>query len=298
MMSRHFNDLYAFRIIAQSGSFTRAAQQLGVSPSALSHAMNALEARLGIKLLNRTTRSVSMTDAGQQLCERIAPLFDAIQTEVFEMGRFREATVGKVRMNASENVALNIVYPKLRDFLPRHPELQVELYLNNGFVDIVAERFDLGVRMGADVAQDMVAIRMAPDFEMVTVAAPNYLAEKGTPQSPQDLAGHTCIGLALNVHEHLLEWYFWQDGAERKADIHYSPVFNSNVLVRMAARDGLGIAWLPLLMVAEDIAAGRLVEILRDYRMIYPGAYLYFPKNRHKPAGLQALIEALRWEGA
>jgi len=298
MMSRHFNDLYAFRIIAQSGSFTRAARQLGVSPSALSHAMNALEARLGLKLLNRTTRNVSTTDAGQQLCERIAPLFDAIQTEVFEMGRFREATVGKVRMNASENVALNIVYPKLRDFLPQHPELQVELYLNNGFVDIVAERFDLGVRMGADVAQDMVAIRIAPDFEMVTVAAPNYLAEKGTPQSPQNLAGHTCIGLALNVHEHLLEWYFWQDGAERKADIHYSPVFNSNVLVRMAARDGLGIAWLPLLMVAEDIAAGRLVEILRDYRMIYPGAYLYFPKNRHKPAGLQALIEALRWEGA
>ena len=296
-MSRHFNDLYAFRIIAQSGSFTRAARQLRVSPSALSHAMNALEARLGLKLLNRTTRSVSTTDAGQQLCERIAPLFDAIQTEVFEMGRFREATVGKVRINASENVALNIVYPKLRDFLPRHPELQVELYLNNGFVDIVAERFDMGVRMGADVAQDMVAIRIAPDFEMVTVAAPDYLAEKGTPQSPQDLAGHTCIGLALNVYEHLLEWYFWQDGAERKADIHYSPVFNSNVLVRMAARDGLGIAWLPLLMVAEDIAAGRLVEILRDYRMIYPGAYLYFPKNRHKPAGLQALIEALRWEG-
>ena len=297
-MSRHFNDLYAFRIIAQSGSFTRAARQLGVSPSALSHAMNALEARLGLKLLNRTTRSVSTTDVGQQLCECIAPLFDAIQTEVFEMGRFRAAIVGKVRINASENVALNIIYPKLRDFLPQHPELQVELYLNNGNVDIVAERFDLGVRMGADVAQDMVAIRMAPDFEMVTVAAPDYLAEKGTPQSPQDLATHTCIGLALNVHEHLLEWYFLQDGAERKADIHYSPVFNSNVLVRMAARDGLGIAWLPLLMVAEDIAAGRLVEILRDYRMIYPGAYLYFPKNRHKPAGLQALIEALRWEGA
>ena len=242
-MSRHFNDLYAFRIIAQSGSFTRAARQLRVSPSALSHAMNALEARLGLKLLNRTTRSVSTTDAGQQLCERIAPLFDAIQTEVFEMGRFREATLGKVRINASENIALNIVYPKLRDFLPQHPELQVELYLNNGFVDIVAERFDMGVRMGADVAQDIVAIRIAPDFEMVAVAAPAYLAEKGTPQSPQDLAAHTCIGLALNVHEHLLEWYFWQHGAERKADIHYSPVFSSNVLVNMAARDGLGIAW-------------------------------------------------------
>lgn len=297
-MNKHLNELYVFLIVAQLNSFTRAAQQLGVSPSALSHAMNALEARLGLKLLNRTTRSVSMTAAGQQLCERIAPLFDAIQTEVFEMGRFREATVGKVRINASKNVALNIVYPKLRDFLPQHPELQVELYLNNGFVDIVAERFDMGVRMGADVAQDMVAIRIAPDFEMVTVAAPAYLAEKGTPQSLQDLAGHTCIGLALNVHEHLLEWYFWQHGAERKVDIHYSPVFNSNVLVRMAARDGLGIAWTTSQMVAEDIAAGRLVEILRDYRMTYPGAYLYFPKNRHKPAGLQALIEALRWEGA
>ena len=151
--------------------------------------------------------------------------------------------------------------------------------------------------MGADVAQDMVAIRIAPDFEMVTVAAPAYLAEKGTPQSLQDLAGHTCIGLALNVHEHLLEWYFWQHGAERKVDIHYSPVFSSNVLVNMAARDGLGIAWTTSQMVAEDITAGRLVEILRDYRMTYPGAYLYFPKNRHKPAGLQALIEALRWEG-
>lgn len=297
-MSRHFNDLYAFRVIAQSGSFTRAAQQLGVSPSALSHAMNALEARLGIKLLNRTTRSVSMTDAGQQLCERIAPLFDAIQTEVFEMGRFREATVGKVRINASENVALNIIYPKLRDFLPQHPELQVELYLNNGNVDIVAERFDLGVRMGSDVAQDMVAIRMAPDFEMVTVATADYLTARGRSQTPQDLAGHTCIGLALNAHEHLLEWYFWQEATEMRANIRYAPVFSSNVLVKMAARDGLGIAWMPSLMVAEDIASGRLVEILRNYRMIYPGAYLYFPKNRHKPAGLQALIEALRWEGA
>lgn len=296
-MNKHLNELYVFLIVAQLNSFTRAAQQLGVSPSALSHAMNALEARLGLKLLNRTTRSVSTTDAGQQLCERIAPLFDAIQTEVFEMGRFREATVGKVWINASENVALNIVYPKLRDFLPQHPELQVELYLNNGFVDIVAERFDMGMRMGADVAQDMVAIRIAPDFEMVTVAAPAYLAGKGTPQSLQDLAGHTCIGLALNVHEHLLEWYFWQHGAERKVDIHYSPVFSSNVLVNMAARVGLGIAWTTSQMVVEDITAGRLVEILHDYRMTYPGAYLYFPKNRHKPAGLQALIEALRWEG-
>ena len=295
-MNRNFNDLYIFLVVAQQKNFTQAARQLDVSPSAVSHAMNALEERLGVKLFNRTTRSVSTTDAGQQFYERIAPLFTAIREEMQEMGRFRNSIVGKVRINASENVAVNIIYPKLRDFLPQYPELQVELYINNGNIDIVAERFDMGVRMGSEVAQDMVAIRIAPDFKMLTVASADYLQKKGTPQTPQALATHQCIGLSINTYEHLMAWHYWQNNTETKADIFYSPVFNSNQLLRMTVLDGIGIAWMPEQMVHEDIASGRLIEILGDYRMTYPGAHLYFPKNRHKPNGLQALIDALRWE--
>jgi hypothetical transcriptional regulator ycjZ len=295
-MNKDFNDLYVFLTIVQVGNFSRAAKKLGVSPSALSHAMNALEARLGVKLLNRTTRSVSATDAGQQLFARITPLFDAIRDEVQDLGRFRDTTVGKVRINASENTAVNIIYPKLRAFLPRHPELQIELFMNNERVDIVAERFDLGVRSGSDVAQDMIAIRIAPDLPMITVAAPAYLAAHGIPQSPEDLPQHHCIGLSLNSQEHIIDWYYMHDGKEIKAAISCPLIFNSNQLGKMAALDGMGIAWLPWLMVEKEIADGRLVEILRDYRATYPGAYLYFSKSRQRSAALQALIAALRWE--
>ncbi len=295
-MNKYFNDLYVFLTIVQVGNFSRAAKKLGVSPSALSHAMNALEARLGVKLLNRTTRSVSATDAGQQLFARITTLFDAIRDEVQDLGRFRDTTVGKVRINASENTAVNIIYPKLRAFLPRHPELQIELFMNNERVDIVAERFDLGVRSGSDVAQDMIAIRIAPDLPMITVAAPAYLAAHGTPQSPEDLAQHHCIGLSLNSQEHIIDWYYMHDGKEIKAAIACPLIFNSNQLGKMAALDGMGIAWLPWLMVEKEIADGRLVEILRDYRATYPGPYLYFSKSRQRSAALQALITALRWE--
>lgn len=293
-MNKIFNDLHAFLIIARLGNFTKAAKQLNVSPSALSHLINGLEERLEVQLLKRTTRSVSTTQAGQELFEQIEPMFSGIKEQVRELGKFKDTTIGKVRLNISENTAFNIIYPKLKDFLPHHPELEVEIFINNDKIDIVADRFDIGVRSGGDVAQDMIAHRIAPDFKMCTVVAPNYFEEHEIPKTPYELKNHLCIGLSITTNEHFMHWEYQQNGNIIKPTLNYNVTVNSNLLSKNMALDGIAISWLPEHMITSELASGKLIEILCDYAVTYPGHYLYFPKSRYKSSALQALINLLK----
>ncbi|MDO5638855.1 MAG: LysR family transcriptional regulator [Neisseria sp.] len=298
MPSENFNELHAFVLVAEAGSFTQAARQLGVSPSALSHSIRGLETRLGIRLLTRTTRSVSTTEAGEQLLQQTAPLFGGIMDEVEALSAFRDTPAGTVRINSSEHAAYHIIYPKLRDFLPQYPDIRVEVHTNNRWVDIVTQRFDMGVRLGDDVAKDMVAVRLSPEMRMCVVAAPAYLADRQPPATPQALAAHRCLTLKINHTDGLpMAWEFRESGKTLEVPVAAQMTFNSNLPLHMAALDGMGFAWLPLSMVAADIAAGRLVEVLADFAISYPGHYLYYPGRRENSPVFKLLVEALRWRG-
>lgn len=296
MQAENFNELHAFVLVAQEGSFTQAAKRLGVSPSALSHSIRGLELRLGIRLLTRTTRSVATTEAGEQLLQQTAPLFGGIVREVEALSAFRDTPSGTVRINSSEHAAYHIIYPKLRDFLPHYPDIKVEVHTNNRWVDIVAQRFDMGVRLGDDVAKDMVAVRLSPEMRMCVVASPAYLVNCAPPATPQALAGYNCLALKINDNDSLpMAWEFKEHGKTLEVAIQSQLTFNSNLPLHMAALDGLGFAWLPYGMVESSLAAGDLVEVLADFSIVYPGHYLYYPSRRENSPVFKLLVEALRW---
>lgn len=294
--NKQFNDLYAFIQVAKLGSFTHAASILNVQPSALSHRMNDLEKRLNIKLLNRTTRSVSTTEAGQQLLERTLPMFISIQEELGALSDYTDKMSGKIRINCPERPAFEIIYPKVKGFLVDNPAVKLEIFINNLYVDIIAERFDLGVRSGKDVAQDMVAVQISAENTMALVASPYYIDQFGLPKQIQDITLHRCIVISFNSEYRLNEWEFMHQKQIDKIEVPESIIFNSMDLVKKAAVDGLGITWLPYTSVHREIESGQLVTLFPKLQITYPPMYLYYAKNRHKTPAMTALIESLRWK--
>jgi DNA-binding transcriptional LysR family regulator len=295
MARENFNDLGAFVAVAREGSFTRAAAQLGVSQSALSHTIRALEKRLGLRLLTRTTRSVSPTAAGERLLHTVAPRFDEIEAELAALGDMRDKPAGTIRISAAEHAANTALWPKLETFLPDYPDIKVEIIVNYGMIDIVAERFDAGVRLGDQVAKDMIAVRIAADLRMAIVAAPAYFAKRGPPQTPQDLAAHDCISLRLPTHGGLYAWEFEKDGHALNVRVEGQLVFNSSLPMLRAALAGFGLACVPEDIAAEHIAAGGLVRVLQDWCPLFPGYHLYYPSRLQASSAFALLVDALRY---
>ena len=295
-MPRHnINDLLAFRAVARERSFTRAAAQVGVSPSALSHTIRALEERLGVRLLTRTTRSVAPTQAGERLLAVIGPRFDEIEQELAALGELRDKPAGTIRITTGDDAAQTILWPALAKLLPDYPDIQVEISVNAGFVDIVAERFDAGVRLGETIAQDMIAVRIGPDMRMAAVASQAYFEQRKPPRTPHDLERHNCINLRFPTLGGLYAWEFEKGGRALNVRVEGQLIVNDAALARQAALDGLGIAYLPEETVGAEIDAGRLTRVLEDWCPPFPGYHLYYPSRRHQSPAFALLVEALRY---
>jgi DNA-binding transcriptional LysR family regulator len=290
-----FDDLAAFAAVVRVGSFTRAAAQMGVTQSALSQTVRSLERRLDLKLLNRTTRSVSPTEAGERLYRTVGPRLADIEAELAVLGELRGKPVGTIRITATEHAARALIWPRLLPWLPKYPDIKVEISSDNRFIDIVSERFDIGVRLGGDVAKDMIAVRMAPDMRLVVVGSPGYFQRHGRPRLPQDLTDHDCIGLRLPSHGGLLPWEFKRRGKSLNAHVSGRLVFNSSEMVIAAALGGHGLAWVPDDAVAEHVGTGRLVSVLDDWSQTFPGYHAYYATRSASPA-LGLVVEALRHE--
>lgn len=298
MPRQTINDLLAFRAVARERSFTRAAAQIGVSTSALSHTIRGLEERLGIRLLARTTRSVVPTEVGERLLGAIGPHFDGIEAELAALGQFRDKPAGTIRITTGAHAAMTILAPALARLLPDYPDVQVELSIDPGFIDIVAERFDAGIRLGETVAQDMVAVRIGPDMRMAAVASPAYFAGRPAPQAPHDLAGHNCINLRFPTHGGLYAWEFERDERTLNVRVGGQLIVNDIALARQAALDGLGVAYLPEDYVQPDVEAARLVRVLWTWCPSFPGYHLYYPSRRQHSPAFALLVEALRYRGS
>lgn len=297
-MSRaNLNDLHAFVVITREGSFTRAAAQLGVSQSALSHTMRVLEARLGVRLLTRTTRSVSPTQAGQRLYLSMAPRFAEIELELAAVSEFRDTPAGSVRISASEHAANNILWPRLLKVLPDYPDIKVEITIDYALCDIVAQRYDAGVRLGDQVAKDMIAVAIGPELHMAVVATPEYFRQHPAPKLPGDLAGHNCINLRLPTYGSLLQWDFEKNDQQLKMRVAGQWTFNSSGPILRAALAGCGLAFLPEDMVSKEIAEGQLVRVLQDWCQPFPGYHLYYPNRREHSSAFGVVIDALRYRG-
>jgi len=295
MARESINDLRAFIAVARERSFTRAAAQLGVSQSALSHTVRGLEERLGLRLLTRTTRSVAPTEAGERLLGTVGPRFEEIETELAALSELREKPAGTIRITAAEHAANTVLWPRLRKLLPEYPEVRVEINVHYGLADIVAERFDAGVRLGEQVARDMVAARIGPDFSMAVVGTPSYFSKRPRPRKPQDLIGHDCINLRLPTYGGLYVWEFERNRRELNLRVEGQCVFNNTTMRLDAALAGLGLAYLPEDLVQNHIADGRLLRVLEDWCPPFPGYHLYYPSRRQASPAFALLIEALRY---
>jgi len=295
MPRTNLNDLQTFFVVAHEKSFTKAAAKLGVSQSALSHTIRELEARLGIRLLTRTTRSVSTTEAGERLLQSVGPKFDEIATELASLTELRDKPAGTIRITTSQHAADSIVIPALARLLPRYPDIHVEVVIDLGLTDIVAERYDAGIRLGEQVAKDMIAVRVGPDLRMAAVAAPSYFAKRPRPKKPQDLTEHACINLHLPTYGGLYAWEFEKDGRELKVRVEGQLVFNNGASCMAAAIAGLGIAFLPEDMVRTPLAGKQLTRILGDWCPPFPGFHLYYPSRRQPSAAFALLVDALRY---
>ena len=297
MPRQNINDLLALRAVARERSFTRAAAQIGVSPSALSHRIRALEERLGVRLLTRTTRSVAPTEAGERLLVAIGPHFDEIEAELASLTEFRDRPAGTIRITTGIDAAQTILWPALSKLLSDYPDVHVELSVNSGFVDIVAERFDAGVRLGETVAQDMIAVRIGPDMRMAAVASPSYFADRKPPRRPHDLAAHNCINLRFPTLGGLYAWEFEKAGRAVNVRVDGQVVVNDIALALQAALDGAGIAYLPESYVQAHIHSGNLVRVLADWSPPFPGYHLYYPSRRQQSSAFSLVVEALRYRG-
>src|SRR5271166_3594165 len=263
-MTESLNDLVAFLAVARERNFTRAAAKLGVSQSALSQTIRGLEARLGLRLLARTTRSVAPTEAGERLLKSVGPRLDEIDAELAALSVLREKPAGTIRINADEHSATEVLWPALARFLPDYPDIRVEIVIDNALTDIVAERYDAGVRLGELVAKDMIAVRIGPDLRMAVVGAPSYFAGRARPRAPQDLAGHNCINLRLPTYGGLYAWEFEKGNRELRVHVNGQLVFNTIALRLKAALAGFGLAYLPEEQAQEHLAEGRLIRVLED----------------------------------
>jgi DNA-binding transcriptional LysR family regulator len=294
MPRENINDLAAFLAVARERSFTRAAAKLGVSQSALSHTIRGLEERLRIRLLTRTTRSVSPTEAGERLLRTVGPRLEEIEAEVAALSELRDKPAGTIRITTTEHAAHRILWPKLAKVLPEYPDIKVEISIEQGLTDIAAGRYDAGVRLGEQVAKDMIAVRIGPAARMAVVGAPPYFAERRLPKRPQDLTAHDCINLRLPTLGGLYAWEFEKGKRELKVRVEGQLVFSSTAMILEAVLAGFGLAYLPEDEVQARIAEGKLIRVLADWCPRFPGYHLYYPSRRQVTSAFAVLVEALR----
>ena len=295
MPQRDMTDLMAFLAVAEDRSFTRAAARLGVSQSALSHTIRRLETRLGVRLLARTTRSVSATEAGERLLKSIGPRFAEIEAELDALNELRERPAGSIRINAGEHAAHSLLWPKLRPFLARYPDIKLELSIDNGLVDIVEQRFDAGVRLGEQIAQDMIAVRIGPDWRLAAVASPPHFERYPRPPTPADLTAHDCINLRLRTYGGLYAWEFAKDGRPLNVHVTGRLTFSSTTPILAAALDGFGLGYVPEDTAEAHIREGRLIRVLDDWSPSWVGYHLYYPSRRQPSPAFELLVEELRY---
>ncbi|WP_444438810.1 LysR family transcriptional regulator [Pseudomonas sp. A6] len=297
MARDNFGSLLGFIAVVREGNFTRAAAQLGLSQSALSHSVKALEEKLGVRLLTRTTRNVSPTEAGQRLFDRITPEFEEIDTQLLALTELRDKPKGSVRVTASDYAIRSVIWPRLAPFLRQYPDIRVELISDYRLADIAEQRFDAGVRFGEQLAQDMIAVRIGPDVRFAVVATPDYLVGRKRPATPQDLGEHTCINLRLPTYGGLWAWEFEKDGREVKVRVDGQLVLNGIYEVLDGALDGLGLAYVPEDIARDFLADGRLIRVLEDWCPYWSGYHLYYPSRRQPSKAMSLLVDALRYDG-
>jgi DNA-binding transcriptional LysR family regulator len=296
MERENASDLLAFLAVARERSFTRAAAQLGISQPTLSQKVRDLEERLGVRLLNRTTRSVAPTQAGERLFRTLAPRFEEMDRELSELSALREKPAGTIRLTATEYAADAIVLPALTKVLPDHPDIKVEIVIDYGLTNIVAEQYDAGIRPGELVARDMIAVRVGPDLRMAVVGAPSYFVDRKKPRTPQDLTQHNCINLRLPTHGgSLYAWEFEKNGREVNARVEGQLVFNGAGALLSAALKGFGLAYLTEAHVQPYLSSGQLVRVLSDWCPPFSGYHLYYPSRRQPSPAFALLVEALRY---
>jgi DNA-binding transcriptional LysR family regulator len=294
MKRADLNDLLAFAAVARARNFTRAAAQLGVSQSALSQTLRGLEARLGLRLLTRTTRSVATTEAGERLLRAVGPALDDIDAGLAALAELRDKTAGTIRITAHDHAVRSVLWPALVKLLPEYPDITIEIVIDYGLTDIVAGRFDAGIRSGELVDRDMIAVRIGPDMRMAVVGTPAYFATRPAPSVPQDLTAHRCINLRLPTLGGIYAWEFGRDGSELRVRVEGQLVFNGMAPMLDAALAGFGLAYLPQDVVQPHIADGRLIRVLEDWCPPYPGYHLYYPSRRQPTPAFALLVNALR----
>lgn len=297
MPLENFNDLASFAAVAKARSFTKAAAQIGISQSALSQTIRNLEQRLGLRLLTRTTRSVAPTEAGERLLKTVASRFEEIESALASLSELREKPAGTIRITAGEHAAITALQPALRKILPGYPEINIEIVVDYGLTDIVAEGYDAGVRLGEQVAKDMVAVRIGPDLRMAVVGAPSYFKRHPPPKTPQDLAVHNCINIRLPTYGGLFPWDLEKNGREVNVRVEGQLVFNNMELRLASALQGLGLAYMPEDQARPHIANKRLIRVLEDWCPPFSGYHLYYPSRRHSSPAFALLVEALRFRG-
>ena len=295
MQRENFNDLLAFLAVARERSFTKAAAKLGVSQSALSHTIRGLEARLGLRLLTRTTRSVSPTETGERVLLAVGPRFDEIEVELEALSELRDKPAGTIRITATENAAYTILLPKLAKLLREYPDIKVEIIIDYGLTDIVAQRFDAGVRSGEQVAKDMIAVRIGPDMRMAVLGAPSYFAKRSPPKKPQDLTDHNCINLRLPTYGGLYAWEFEKGDRELKVRVEGQLVLSGATLMLNAALAGFGLAYVPEDLAQPYLDQGHLKRVLEDWCPPYSGYHLYYPSRRQHSPAFTLVVDALRY---
>jgi DNA-binding transcriptional LysR family regulator len=295
MPTDNFNDLAALVTVAREESFTKAAVKLGVSQSALSQTIRGLEERLGLRLLTRTTRRVSPTAAGERLLQTAGPRFEEIQAELAALTEMRDRPTGTVRITSGEHAAISVLAPALEKILPDNPDVKVEIIVDYGLTDIVADRFDAGVRLGEQVAKDMIAVPIGPEVRMAVVGSPAYFREHLWPKTPQDLTDHNCINMRLPTHDTIFAWEFEKDGRELKVRVDGQLVFNNLAMRREAALRGLGLAYMPEDQVLDLLKPGTLIRVLEDWCPPFTGYHLYYPNRRHPSPAFTVVAEALRF---
>jgi DNA-binding transcriptional LysR family regulator len=297
MRGNNLNDIAAFLAVANERSFTKAAGKLGLSQSALSHTLRGLEERLGVRLLTRTTRSVAPTEAGERLLHNLGPRFEEIDAELAALSELREKPAGTVRITATEYAVDTLLWPKLAKFLARYPDIKVEVSSESGLTDIVAQRFDAGVRSGEQIAKDMIAVRVGPDMRMAVVGAPAYFRRQPEPKRPQDLINHRCINLRLPTLGGLYAWEFEKGTRKLKVRVDGPLTFNGSYQMLNAALAGFGLAYLPEDLTQSHLARGRLKRVLEDWCPPFSGYHLYYPSRRQTTPAFALLVEALRHRG-
>lgn len=297
MKSARTDDLQAFLAVARDRSFTKAAARLGVTPSALSHSMKALEERLGIRLLSRTTRNVSTTEAGHRLMRSIAPLFEQIAAEVDALGELRDKPAGTIRITCTDDIIELCLRPLLAEFLGAYPDIKLELFVDYGFTNVVEERFDAGVRMGEAVSKDMIAVRIGPDWSLAVVGSPAYFERYAPPRTPYDLTRHSCVNIRHRPSGSIYAWEFEKDGKIFTVKGEGQLVFNSTLHVLNSSLDGMGLGYVPEQLAAPYIADGRLKRVLKSWCPTFQGFHLYYPNRRQTSPAFSAFVEAVRYQG-